>query len=245
MHDAYLTLNNKYVIIIMPDKKIRGDLMKKIVATTLIVAAQLLVGGLFLVTLFTGNEVDKKVVIVENNNLSRMVDLVSELYILNDLSTIDNKTEVVEIKENETIKEQVKDIVNNQKVVSQDNYKVLDTYFGVLTGYGPDCYGCSGRTSSGYDVSNTITYNDSEYGEIRILAAGTLSDTSTAPLDFYSIVRVSNVPNMEPFIAIVLDRGGNVGYGKGTLFDLLFSSESEAMHKTDNVKFEILRYGKN
>lgn len=219
--------------------------MKKIVATTLIVAAQLLVGGLFLVTLFTGNEVDKKVVIVENNNLSRMVDLVSELYILNDLSTIDNKTEVVEIKENETIKEQVKDIVNNQEVVSQDNYKVLDTYFGVLTGYGPDCYGCSGRTSSGYDVSNTITYNDSEYGEIRILAAGTLSDTSTDPLDFYSIVRVSNVPNMEPFIAIVLDRGGNVGYGKGTLFDLLFSSESEAMHKTDNVKFEILRYGKN
>lgn len=219
--------------------------MKKIVATTLIVTAQLLVGGLFLVTLFTGNEVDKKVVIVENNNLSRMVDLVSELYILNDLSTIDNKTEVVEIKENETIKEQVKDIVNNQEVVSQDNYKVLDTYFGVLTGYGPDCYGCSGRTSSGYDVSNTITYNDSEYGEIRILAAGTLSDTSTDPLDFYSIVRVSNVPNMEPFIAIVLDRGGNVGYGKGTLFDLLFSSESEAMHKTDNVKFEILRYGKN
>ena len=237
MHDAYLTLNNKYVIIIMPDKKIRGDLMKKIVATTLIVAAQLLVGGLFLVTLFTGKEVDKKVVIVENNNLSRMVDLVSELYILNDTPIANNETEVVEIKENESIKEQVKEVVNSQKITTKE-YEVLGTYTGPLTGYGPNCNGCTGITASQYDVRDTITYNDSEFGEIRILAA----DDS---FELYSIVRVSNVPNMDPFIAIVLDRGGNVGFGKGTLFDLLFSSESEAMHKTDNVKFEILRYGKN
>ena len=218
--------------------------MKKIVAT-IIVGTQLLVGGLFLVTLFTGNEVDKKVVIVENNNLSRMVDLVSELYILDNISVIDKSNEVIEVKENETIKEQVKEIVNNQEVVSQEKYNVLDTYIGSLTGYGPDCKGCSGITASSYDVSNTITYNDSEYGEIRILAAGTLSENSTDQLELYSIVRVSDIPGMEPFIAIVLDRGGNVGYGKGTLFDLLFSSESEAMHKTNNVKFEILRYGKN
>ena len=237
MHDAYLTLNNKYVIIIMTDKKIRGELIKKIVATTLIVAAQLLVGGLFLVTLFTGKEVDKKVVIVENNNLSRMVDLVSELYILNDTPIANNETEVVEIKENETIKEQVKEVVNSQKITTKE-YEVLGTYTGSLTGYGPNCNGCTGITASQYDVRDTITYNDSEFGEIRILAA----DDS---FELYSIVRVSNVPNMDPFIAIVLDRGGNVGFGKGTLFDLLFSSESEAMHKTDNVKFEILRYGKN
>ena len=60
----------------MPGKNIRGDLMKKIVSTTIVVATQLLVGGLFLVTLFTSDKVDNKVVIVENNNLSKMVDKV-------------------------------------------------------------------------------------------------------------------------------------------------------------------------
>ena len=49
---------------------------------------------------------------------------------------------------------------------------------------------------------------------------------------------------MEPFIAIVLDRGGNVGFGKGTLFDLLFADESQALHKTNDVTFEVLRNGK-
>lgn len=193
--------------------------MKKIVAT-IIVGTQLLVGGLFLVTLFTGNEVDKKVVVVENNNLSKMVDVVSGLYMEDFVNTI--TTQEVEVKEDE---KQVED------------YEVLNTYVGTITGYGPNCVGCSGITASGYDVRNTTTYMDSEYGEVRILAA----DRS---IELYSIVRVSNIPNMEPFIAIVLDRGGNVGFGKGTLFDLLFADESQALHKTNDVTFEVLRNGK-
>ena len=211
--------------------------MKKIVAT-IIVATQLLVGGLFLVTLFTGEEVDKKVVIVENNNLSKMVDVVSDLYMEDFVNTI--KIQEVEIKEDEKKVEIEEEpvVLSEPKVTesSASDYQVLETYVGALTGYGPNCYGCSGITSSGYNVKNTITYVDSEYGEIRVLAA----DSSIA---LYSIVRISNVPNMDPFIAIVLDRGSNVGFGKGTLFDLLFEDESQALHKTDNVTFEILRYG--
>lgn len=213
--------------------------MKKIVAT-IIVATQLLVGGLFLVTLFTGKEVDKKVVVVENNNLSKMVDVVSGLYMDDFVSTI--STQEVEVKEDEKqVEIEEEPVVLEEPEVTQpstSDYQALDTYVGTLTGYGPNCYGCSGKTSSGYDVRNTTTYVDSEYGEIRILAA----DSSIA---LYSIVRVSNVPNMDPFIAIVLDRGGNVGFGKGTLFDLLFADESQAIHKTGNVTFEILRYGNN
>ena len=212
--------------------------MKKIVAT-IIVATQLLVGGLFLVTLFTGEEVDKKVVVVENNNLSKMVDVVSGLYMDDFVSTIN--TQEVEVKEDEKqVEIEEEPVVSTKPEVTQpdtSDYQVLETYVGTLTGYGPNCYGCSGMTSSGYDVRNTTTYVDSEYGEVRILAADGM-------FDFYTIVRVSNVPNMEPFIAIVLDRGGNVGFGKGTLFDLLFADESQALHKTENVTFEILRDGK-
>lgn len=212
--------------------------MKKIVAT-IIVATQLLVGGLFLVTLFTGEEVDKKVVVVENNNLSKMVDVVSGLYMDDFVSTIN--TQEVEVKEDEKqVEIEEEPVVSTKPEVTQpdtSDHQVLETYVGTLTGYGPNCYGCSGMTSSGYDVRNTTTYVDSEYGEVRILAADGM-------FDFYTIVRVSNVPNMEPFIAIVLDRGGNVGFGKGTLFDLLFADESQALHKTENVTFEILRDGK-
>lgn len=231
--------------------------MKKIVSTTIIVGMQLLVGGLFLVTLFSDNSENNKVVIVENNNLSKMVDTVSGVYMGNVVKSVD--TQDIDVKDNEenqvkednneeksdeissTNKEEDKTLVveedNSQSNVSSPDYNVIETYTGSLTGYGPDCRGCSGKTASGYDVSNTITYNDEEYGEIRILAA----DKS---IQMYSIVRVSNVPSMEPFIAIVLDTGGNVGFGKGTLFDLLFSKESEAMHKVNNVTFEILRKGK-
>ena len=210
--------------------------MKKIVAT-IIVGTQLLVGGLFLVTLFTGKEVDKKVVVVENNNLSKMVDVVSGLYMEDFVNTI--TTQEVEVKEDEKqveIEEKTVEVAVPE--VSQvENYEVLNTYVGTITGYGPNCVGCSGVTASGYDVRNTTTYMDSEYGEVRILAA----DRS---IELYSIVRVSNIPNMEPFIAIVLDRGGNVGFGKGTLFDLLFADESQALHKTNDVTFEVLRNGK-
>lgn len=231
--------------------------MKKIVSTTIIVGMQLLVGGLFLVTLFSDNSENNKVVIVENNNLSKMVDTVSGVYMGNVVKSVD--TQDIDVKDNEenqvkednneeksdeissTNKEEDKTLVveedNSQSNVSSPDYNVIETYTGSLTGYGPDCRGCSGKTASGYDVRNTITYNDEEYGEIRILAA----DKS---IQMYSVVRVSNVPGMEPFIAIVLDTGGNVGFGKGTLFDLLFSKESEAMHKVNNVTFEILRKGK-
>ena len=121
-----------------------------------------------------------------------------------------------------------------------------------MTGYGPDCYGCGGRTSSGYDLREKIYYDDAEYGTIRIVAADKY-------FPFYSIIRISNVPGMEPFIAIVLDRGGDVGWyrnsvsgeimfdsQKGTLFDLAFTTEKDPniLGKTNNVKFEVLRSGR-
>ena len=49
----------------------------------------------------------------------------------------------------------------------------------------------------------------------------------------------------ELVVAIILDRGGSVGIGKATMFDLLFTSGSEASSfgTSNNCTFEILRYG--
>lgn len=232
--------------------------MKKIVANTLIVGTQLMLGALFLVGLFNSKADEEKVAVIENNNLSKMADAVNVMFVTNtvdgNLFLDDKKEEEKEENSQEEVlekfKEEEKEIVveektettveeepSNNYLSEEPTYNVLRTYTGSLTGYGPDCGGCSGKTASGYNVSNTSTYTDEEYGEVRIVAA----DKS---IPFYTIVRISNVPDTDPIIAIVLDTGGAVGFGKHTLFDLLFPSEAVAMHKVDNVNFEILRDGR-
>ena len=54
--------------------------MKKIVSNVLVVATQLIVGGLFLFMLFSDNNGDNKVVAVNNNNLDKMADAVAILF---------------------------------------------------------------------------------------------------------------------------------------------------------------------
>jgi len=106
---------------------------------------------------------------------------------------------------------------------------------GNLSNYGPDCYGCSGRLASGwYPATQGIIYTDATYGNIRIVAG----DSS---LPFGTIVKIGDTG----IIAIVLDRGGGIGFGKRFTFDLLFESNSVAGSNPSlwNVEFEILRYG--
>ena len=48
---------------------------------------------------------------------------------------------------------------------------ILETRVGKLTAYGPDCPGCSGRVGWGQNVTGgNIYYNDSTYGQLRIVA---------------------------------------------------------------------------
>ena len=109
---------------------------------------------------------------------------------------------------------------------------VSATYTGLVTAYGPDCYGCtSGRTATGYNVSNgNIYYNHPTYGNIRIVAG----DKSI----LRRVVRISGLKNYsEPILAIVLDTGGDIGFNKpkGIILDLLFTSEKSK---------EVLNFGK-
>lgn len=173
-------------------------------------------------------------------------------------------SDLVNFKENQGVEEKQDDLINIQddvensveeevskysqekeciteevsSPVEEEVSDVLETQIGSLSGYGPDCVGCSGFLASGLDVrSGNIYYSDSTYGSVRILAG----DKS---YPYGTIVRVKN-SRLSEFIGIVLDRGGAVGFGKSHLFDLLYQTSSEALKNevSYNTTFEILRYG--
>ena len=127
--------------------------------------------------------------------------------------------------------------IDNFNKIKKEN-EVLDKFTGTITGYGPDCDGCIGITASGYDVRNTIYYNDKTYDNVRVLAA----DKS---LPFGTIIKVSNLKNYNDFIGIVLDRGSAISFDGFSQIDLLFESEDYSYNfgRKENVIFEILRLG--
>ena len=147
-----------------------------------------------------------------------------------------------------------KDNVIDESVMSTyDNNEVLDVFSGTVTAYGPDCVGCIGITSSGYKVAEkvngvfnpiTITYDDKEYGTLRILAAATVK------FPHGTIVRLSG-PGIDGYImGIVLDTGiamRNAWRHGDVLMDLLFETEYDGQcdlfGRKRNITFEILRYG--
>ena len=115
---------------------------------------------------------------------------------------------------------------------------VLATYYGPITGYGPDCAGCIGITASGYNVRNNIYYTDKDYGKVRIVAAD-------KNLPFGTIVRIKNLDLYDnDIIAIVLDRGSAIGFKRKVYFDLLYKSEKETLAFGKRyATFEVLRKG--
>lgn len=248
--------------------------MKNKLAKVITISCLFLVVSLFLFSLFSKYRNNNEMVyVINNNNLNKMDDntsLLFEMRRLEDEKKLIESNHQEEVKEEEKKEEPVVEELNDtkEKIIQEEQEKevvepkveepqkeekvdepvvtslseereVLQTVVGNLTGYGPDCVGCGGRTSTGHNLYDSIYYEDSEFGTVRILAA----DPS---FPFYSIVRVSNVPTMDDFIGIVLDRGGNVGFGRGTLFDLAFESESSPnlVPLTRNVTFELLRSGR-
>lgn len=156
--------------------------------------------------------------------------------------TVPEKTEVKKevvtvVEKQEPIKEKIK----KEEVKVNNTENILETLNGSMSGYGPDCYGCtSNRVASGYYVGEgNIYYEDKTYGKVRIVAGD-----KKYPLGTIVKIGSSKVSN-EPIIAIVLDRGGNIGINKKFTFDLLFATEKEASKYgvSKNIKFEILRLG--
>lgn len=163
-------------------------------------------------------------------------DIIEE--IVQEVSVVDEvKQESSNVSvEKEVLKETNEVIVNTpvevvEEVVNVPSNEILT---GKMSGYGPDCIGCSGYLANGtYVGGGNIYYDDSEYGRVRIVAGD-------KKFKFGTIVRIN-----DSMLAIVLDRGGSIGVGKKFMFDLLYESEAEANRNgvSYNTKFEILRNG--
>ena len=159
---------------------------------------------------------------------------------VNNINTVKSlkSSRIVPIKSNNLIDEaEYVKIKSVEEITTSKNKKIEFT--GTLTGYGPDCKGCGGKTgcSPRQDVRNgNIYYTDTKYGKIRILAA----DKS---IPCGSIIKVSNYPYINgDFYGIVLDRGSAI---KGLTMDLLYNSEQETRNlgRAYNINFQIERWG--
>lgn len=122
---------------------------------------------------------------------------------------------------------------------------------GKLTGYGPDCPGCSKvgnvscRTREGKNHSLTydgLYYDDINYGSLRILAA----DHSVFPCG--TVVKVNNGV-LKEFYGIVLDTGYAMrnAWKSGIIWmDLAFTTQKEALTggaTSSNTTFNVQRWG--
>lgn len=154
---------------------------------------------------------------------------------------IQKQEEKVEVKSEEkqvsSNKEQeIKQEVQTPK--EENKSDAIATYSGKASYYTANCYGCGGYTSSGLNVSDgRVYYNDSSYGNVRIIAAG-------REIPLYSIVRLSNTKVGSNVLAIVLDRGGDIGEGKVFLIDILTNSDESFGGVDKGVKVEVLRSGR-
>lgn len=207
--------------------------MKNVTVKVITISSQLLVVTLFLTLVFSGGTNNQNITI-GNNNFDKMADKTMTLFKSEELLLSSVDTSVVDTTP----------VISDTPTTPSSSglfydREILNTVVGNLTGYGANCYGCSGYTAAGHNLNESMYYDDNEFGTVRILAA----DPS---FPFYSIFRISNVPGMDDFIGIVLDRGGNVGFNRGTLFDLAFINEKDPgiIGLTPNVKFEMLRNGK-
>lgn len=126
--------------------------------------------------------------------------------------------------------------IKYDEIKKNDLYTPLDVYHGDLTGYAADCPLCGGTLGcNGQNVlDRTTTYDDKDYGNVRIVA-------SSLRMPCGSIVEFEFSPlSDKPIVAIVLDRGVT-----GTALDLLVESEEYALNYIGrrNISYNVLRYG--
>ena len=149
------------------------------------------------------------------------------------------KETVTEKKEEPTIKEETKEVIIEEKVEEQPiEVPQNKTYTGKMSYYRESCSGCSGVTSSGYDVRDgRLNYYDNTYGQLRIVAAG-------REIPLYSVVKIKNSSLGSEILAIVLDRGGDIGLNRKFLIDMLTNNLENKGGVDKNITVEVLREGK-
>lgn len=221
--------------------------------TIYIINAILFMGCCLLVSTTSPNvkniDVNNKITYV-NSDAIKKEEVIEEAPV----SVVENVVEqpvVVEKKQEVVLEKPKEDVVIGKDEVIPDDTPLdsgsdnnEETYFppitvaskfnGTMSGYGADI---GSITASGHYIGDSIYYDDSTYGKVRILA----SDRS---IPFGTIISVSN-SNAGNFLGIVLDRGRNIGFDRVYDFDVLFETSREAINYgvSRNASFEILRVG--
>lgn len=174
--------------------------------------------------------------ILNNNSLIDMtdkkksyLDMKNEVNILKEQNK-ERYENLMRLAVEKSLKE--KEEKRKKQLASRGSSNVKRELHVTATAYTSRCKGCTGITKSGYDVRNTVYYNDQ-----RVVAM----DLNIVPL--HSIVKV--YPNdREPFLATVIDSGGAI---KGAKLDFLISTHdtniANKFGRQHNVKVEVLREG--
>lgn len=96
--------------------------MKKIVSDILVVSMQLIVSGLFLCMLFSDNNEDNRVVVIENDNMNKMADSVSALFTVNNVL----EPEIIDVNEVELQSADSEVVLENEKEEEMDE-EIIET----------------------------------------------------------------------------------------------------------------------
>lgn len=193
------------------------------------------------VSLFSINDISEQVTIEENIINEQIIieeNNVNDVYVENVIEEVINNEPL------QTIEPKIEEPI----VLEKKEYEEK-VYNGMLTGYGPDCYGCSGlgnlycptKNNTVHSLINdSIYYNDEEYGMVRILSA----DQREFPCG--TIIEISN-SMFDKEIGVVLDTGSGMrnAYDNGwILIDLAFEKEALAHTITNKeTKFVVKRVG--
>lgn len=215
-----------------------------------------------IMSLFNGNTYIEKEISVNNNNIIK--DIKVESIITPYKTKIQYNNKIPSNVTNVLVegKDGIKYVSEgNEEIIQEQVDKVIEkgtgavgTYNGRLSGYGPDCAGCSGhgglacRTKNGGKhnlVNDGIYYEDSEYGKVRIIAA------ALKQFPCGTIMEITK-PGKDPFMAVVLDTGATMAnkWAEGIMWvDLAYSSEKDkTVFAADglvglNVNFKVKRWG--
>ena len=216
--------------------------------TIYIINAILFMGCCLLVSTTTPNikdiYVNNKITYVNSDAIKK--EEVFEIAPVEIITEVEEEPIKVEKIQEKVIEEKSKNDTVNKTEPAEDNTNkpnietnipsltVGSTFTGTMSGYGSDI---GNFTASGHYIGDSIYYNDSTYGNVRILSGDD-------DIPFGTIVRVTN-SKIGEFIGIVIDTGSKVGFDKVHDFDLLFKTSKEAMNYgiSKNVTFEILRVG--
>lgn len=176
-----------------------------------------------------------KKVLSKINKTSKILLLLFVFLALQKVNVINQNDKVVNENLNKTL-DLTAMVLKLNEINMADKYYPLDTFTGDLTGYSADCPLCSGylACTGAYVANGTTSYNDSEYGNVVILA-------SSKNLPCGSIVTFdASYVSSQKVTGIVLDRGV-----LGNDLDLLVPNSEYATKRIGRHKltYDVLRFG--